>query len=32
LPIGKPRTFSLLSIPFYLVSEIPRLVGAIRMV
>ncbi len=30
LPIGTPRSFTLLSVPFYLVSEIPRLVGAIR--
>jgi hypothetical protein len=30
LPIGTPRSFTLMSIPFYLVSEIPRLVGAIR--
>jgi predicted AAA+ superfamily ATPase len=32
LPIGTPRSFTLLSVPFYLVSEIPRLVGAIRKV
>jgi hypothetical protein len=30
LPVGTPRSFTLLSVPFYLVSEIPRLVGAIR--
>ena len=30
LPIGPQRSFTLLSVPFYLVSEIPRLVGAIR--
>jgi len=30
LPFGTPGSFTLLSIPFYLVSEIPRLVGAIR--
>jgi predicted AAA+ superfamily ATPase len=32
LPIGTPRAFTLLSVPFYLTSEIPRLVGAIRKV
>jgi predicted AAA+ superfamily ATPase len=30
LPVGPPRTFRLLSVPFYLVSEIPRLVGEIN--
>jgi len=30
LPVGTPRAFTLLSVPFYLVSEIPRLVRAIR--
>jgi predicted AAA+ superfamily ATPase len=30
LPIGPERTFSLLSVPFYLASEIPRLVETIR--
>jgi uncharacterized protein len=30
LPTGAPLTFKLLSIPFYMVSEIPRLVAAIR--
>jgi hypothetical protein len=29
LPVGTPRSFTLLSVPFYLVSEIPRLVGEI---
>jgi uncharacterized protein len=30
LPVGAQRNFCLLSVPFYLVSEIPRLVRAIR--
>jgi predicted AAA+ superfamily ATPase len=30
LPVGTPRSFTLLSVPFYLVSEIPRLIRAIR--
>lgn len=30
LPIGTPRSFTLLSVPFYLTSEITRLAGAIR--
>ena len=30
LPIGTQRTFSLLSLPFYLVSEIPRFVSTMR--
>ena len=30
LPIGTQRTFSLLSVPFYLVSEIPRFVSTMR--
>lgn len=29
LPIGKPRRFQLLSVPFYMVAEIPRLVRAV---
>jgi hypothetical protein len=29
LPIGPERRFRLLSIPFYLVSELPRLISAI---
>jgi hypothetical protein len=30
LPIGTQRTFSLLSVPFYLVSEIQRFVSTMR--
>lgn len=31
LPVGERRKFNLLSIPFYLVSELPRLVGEIAV-